>query len=174
MPKSFVFPARTSLWNAWRKWWLGSVAIVGDKQYQLKPYRYLKDRDILKQNVKNALKNCWRPILTKMMETPDLNVAANFIPTITKLEESYCKSMDHLRTRFSFLFVPLNEERLKVWTKRTWSKRTQWCHVLKNGTVHDKARLPEQTKHNQRHKEKRSFSVIQAKPRKSKRRHQSS
>ncbi|KAL7541385.1 hypothetical protein ACHAXR_011858 [Thalassiosira sp. AJA248-18] len=168
VPESFAFPDRVNLLNAWRKWWLGHVIVVNKKQYKIMPFRHLSDKMLQSNRLKNDLKNKWRPILTKMMAAPGLNVDAAFVPNDTWLKQTFDVAMNHLRFRFSFLFTPANEDQFEKWKLSTWSKRTQRAYVLQHGTDSDKQQLPPATKRNRKHKEQRSFSVVHTKPRKSK------
>lgn len=134
VPPSFSFPESINILNAWRRWWLGSVVIHDGKQYQIVPYRHLRDKDLPTPKAKNDLKAKWRPILTKMTETEGLNTRANFKPDDAVLEESFTAAITHLRERFSFLFEMANEDAMMQWSLGTWSKRTQRSFVMKHGT----------------------------------------
>ena len=139
------------------------------KQYKIKPYRHFSNKEMPTTRTKNDLKIKWWPILTKMMETPGLNM--NAVPNDVVLKESYEAAMDNLHSRFSFLFVPAAKDSMKKWALSTWSKRTQHSYVMKNDTDGDKHQLSEPSKCNQKHNEKRSFIVICSRPKKAKKRH---
>ena len=84
------------------------------------------------------------------------------------LGQSFELGKEYLRARFSFLFTPANEEQCEKWKLSTWSKRTQRSYVLKHGSQADKQHLPAPTARNKKHNEKRSFTVLHTKPRKTK------
>ena len=96
VPLSFAFPEGATLWNAWSKWWLGNIAIDGGKQYKIMAYRHLHDKDMPTTKAKNNLKTNWRPILTKMMQTPGLNVTCDFVPDDAVMKENYTTALNCL------------------------------------------------------------------------------
>lgn len=103
------------------------------------------------------------------METPGLNVATNYVPDETVLVESYNSAIEHLRSRFSFLFDSASKEEMASWALSTWSTRTQRSYVKSHGNEQDISKLPAATKRNQKHKEKRAFKqAVSARPRKAK------
>ena len=169
VPESFSFPESSTLWMAWCKWWLGSIALVDGKQYKIKPYRRLSDKDLPTKTAKMTLKAKWRPVLSKMMQTPGLSTCPRFVPDDTMLKQSYDAAILHLRSRFSFLFVEKYDDANVRWAIGTWPKVTQPAHVMKHGTAEDKALLPVLTKRNQKHKHSRSFKVSYFRPRKTRR-----
>ena len=115
---------------------------------------------------KNNLKTNWRQILTKMMQIPGLNVARDFVQDDAVLKESYTAALNCLWSRFSFIFISSHGDALTKWSLSTWSRRTQHAYINTDGTKNGKSQLPEPTKHNQSHKEKRTFNVVHDKPRK--------
>ena len=111
----------------------------------------------------------WRPIFTKMEMAPGLNTRKNFRPNESELKQSYDLALAHLQSKFSFLFAPGKDENLMQWKLGTWSKRTQPAHVRLHGSESDIGHLPEPTRRNQQHKQKRTFTVKHSKPSKSRR-----
>ena len=96
MPLSSAFPEGANLWNAWLKWWLDNIAIDRGKQYKIMAYRNSCDKDMPTTKAKNNLKTNWRPILTKMMQTPGLNVTCNFVPDDAVMKENYTTALNCL------------------------------------------------------------------------------
>ena len=164
MPGSFVFPDDVTLSIGWRKWWMGTVVIVGGQHYKIMPFRLLNVKDMPTNNLKTELKTKWRPILCKMTE--GLEHATDYIPSESELKKSLSDAMDRLRDRFSFLFADGYGRNASRWKISTWSKRTQHAYVMKHGTDSDKEKLSAPTKRNQSHREKRYFTVQHKRPRK--------
>ena len=65
-------------------------AIDGGKHYKIMAYRHLRNKDMPTTKAKNSLKTNWRPILTKMMQIPGLNVNHGFVQDDAMLKERYC------------------------------------------------------------------------------------
>ena len=172
VPLSFDFTEVSNMWNAWRKWWLGKNDIDGGKHYKIMAYCHLRNKDMPTTKAKNSLKTNWRPILTKMIQIPGLNVNRGFVQDDAVLKESYTAALNCLRSRFSFLFVSSDgAEILTKWSLSTWSKRTQPAYARTNGTENNKSQLLEPTKRNQSHKGEKTFTMVHDKPRKTPKRH---
>ena len=133
------------------------------------PYRLLKDRHMLTSKAKNDLKINWRLIFTNIKMAPGLNTRKVFKPNESELKQSYDLALAHLQSKFSFLFAPGKDENLMQWKLGTWSKRTQPAYVRLHGSESDIGHLPEPTRRNQQHKQKRTFTVKHSKPSKSRR-----
>ena len=88
VPESFAFPDGVNLFNAWRRWWLGTIISVEKQQYKIMPFRLISDKMLPSSRLKNDLKNKWRPILTKMMQAPNLIVDYDFVPDNNVLSQA--------------------------------------------------------------------------------------
>ena len=146
--------------------------IDGGKHYKIMAYCHLRNKDMPTTKAKNSLKTNWRPILTKMMQIPGLNVNRGFVQDDAVLKESYTAALNCLRSRFSFLFVSSDgAEILTKWSLSTWSKRTQPAYARTNVTENDTSQLLEPTKRKQSHKGEKTFTMVHDKPRKTPKRH---
>ena len=159
VPATFCFPSETYRRDGWRKWLKGSIFLDAPtgKQYKIKPYRLLRDRDLHTQKLKNCLKLTWRPLFTSMSRVTGLELP-DFPDNITDedVTRSYNIATDYLKQRFNYLFGEGNEGRMSTWVISTWSRKLQVAEVEKNGTLADKAMLPTKTIRNQAHAKKRT------------------
>eukprot|EP00581_Thalassiosira_minuscula_P014100 CAMPEP_0183720094 /NCGR_PEP_ID=MMETSP0737-20130205/12806_1 /TAXON_ID=385413 /ORGANISM="Thalassiosira miniscula, Strain CCMP1093" /LENGTH=674 /DNA_ID=CAMNT_0025949905 /DNA_START=270 /DNA_END=2291 /DNA_ORIENTATION=+ len=74
VPESFQFPAKINRLDGWRRWLQGAIHFDGTKKWWIKPYRKLCHSDLHSAQLKNAFTTEWKPIFTKMMEAPGLEI----------------------------------------------------------------------------------------------------
>ena len=92
--------------------------------------------------LKNVFNNEWKPIYTKMMQTPGLTIP-------TRLEDideafvrtSYVTATDYLKSCFSYIFEK-DAGIVNAYTLGTWSFKIKHSEVKKHGNPADIGKLP--------------------------------
>ena len=159
IPESFQFPAGITRLNGWRLWLKGTVIVEGSKQWRIKPYRKLAGHNFHSKQLKDEYKLNWKPIFTKMAEAPGLSIPSSLEQIDNDfIESSYKIATDYLKSCFSYIFKSSDEGLVNSYTVGTWSYKIKYSVVKKCGTPEDIAMLPDPTRHNRRHKEKRTFT----------------
>ncbi|KAL7537408.1 hypothetical protein ACHAWF_013067, partial [Thalassiosira exigua] len=157
VPESFTFPIEITRLAAWRKWLRGSVHVVANEQWKIKPYRKFTSRELHSKQLKDIYRMQWKPILLKMMEAPELVIPSR-LEQIDEafVQSSYAIATEYLKSCYSFIFkVP--EATLANYKISTWSFKIKHNHVRKHGTESDIAKLPPRTPRNNPHSTKRTY-----------------
>jgi len=142
IPESFQFPEKINRLEGWRRWLHGAIHVDGAKKWWIKPYRTFRSADLHSEKLRNQFKNEWKPIFTKMMEAPGLE-----IPTELKdIDEAFVQSSfeiatEYLKSCFSYIFKA-SEKTINSYRLGTWSLKIKYNQVKKHGTAEDIARLP--------------------------------
>lgn len=160
VPESFQFPVGITRRHAWKKWLTGSVHIEDTgQQWRIKPYRKLKGCDLHSKQLQDEHKLNWKPIFSKMMEAPGLNIPKD-VKDIDEafVESSYALATEYLKSCFSYIFKS-PDGLINSYTLGTWSYKIKRSVVLKMGTANDIAKLPPETKYNKVHATKRKVTV---------------
>ena len=160
IPESFQFTTGISRLHGWKKWLTGSVHIEGSgQQWRIKPYRYLKGCDLHSKHLQDMFKLNWKPIFSKMMEAPGLNIPNN-VKDIDEafVTSSYALATEYLKSCFSYIFKS-TDGLINSYALGTWSYKIKRSVVLKNGTAEDIAKLPSETAYNKAHATKRTITV---------------
>jgi hypothetical protein len=149
VPESFAFPQEISRWNGWRKWLCGTLVVDGSCTWNIKSFCYLKRRDLKSAVLQVAFSGEWKPIFSKMMSAPGVEIPHS-VEDITKdiHRSSYATAIAYLEENFSYIFQQPDDTVLK-YTIVTWPKKITCSHVMKHGTVEDIARLPPENNYNQ-------------------------
>ena len=156
IPQSFQFSTGITRLHGWRKWLTGSVHIEAGQQWKIKPYRYLKGCDLHSKQLQDEFKLNWKPIFSKMMEAPGLNIPDDIDETF--VTSSYALATEYLKSHFSYIFKS-TDGLINSYTIGTWSHKIKRSSVLKNGTAEDIAKLPPETAYNKEHSKKRTITV---------------
>ena len=140
IPQSFMFPRDVTRLVGWRKWLVGSVHIEGGRMWKIKPYRFFIPKDFHSQQLRNLFNIEWKPIFSRMMETPGLKIPADVDDAF--VESSYASTTTFLREKYSYIFSG-PEGSTDNFLIGTWSRKIRRSHVLKHGTVEDIRNLPD-------------------------------
>jgi hypothetical protein len=148
VPKNFEFPQQVRRDIGWRLWLLGmpDYRTIGEdgveKSSQIKPFKSLLPAR-MPNNIAKVFQNSWKPVFSMMMK------GISTIPRLEELNNETIKDLydlgtKYLETRVSYIF---KNPRLHHhdWQISTWAKYMSRSVILKNGTLEDKALLPEET-----------------------------
>lgn len=166
VPPGFDLPASTKLFSAWSLWINGNP---GHKSFDnsgsnvlvstpIRPFQ-LFTSNAVPQSVWKKLKSGWFKVLNMMMEAPELSALDRLIKTkggafsIDEIKGFYEKGVTHVLNQVEYIKA-LNSA---SWTVTTWSGRVSFKQIMEKGTDADKNRLPDETRYNQPHRQKRKM-----------------
>ena len=160
MPKGFTL-SRTKLNKSWYHWVNGNSQFneieIKDGVEVLKssPIRPLFLFEAKNLPCWRQFKSGWLGILKFMMKAPDLKEFGYEIKNgrsaikIERVEETFEIGLKCVLAEVSYIKTKPN---FRSWTTTTWSKKNHFSTVMLHGTLEDKDRLPETTRHNARHR----------------------
>ena len=157
VPKNFDFPKACTLRRAFEMWLVGLPNFKNESSEAtpIMPFRRMNPKSLPKK-LANKFKIEWRPILSKMLEAPNLSEEvrgnANSISRET-VEKSYAIGTSYLQTVvITYLWQEEKFRNCVAWTVGTWSKRVKYSEIMKHGTAGDTTNLPPATQLNKKRK----------------------
>lgn len=166
VPQSFAFPTTGGyLKVAWRLWHLGmpNFKKPDGSSAPVMPFKKMEGSLIPKGKVRNQFKVCYKPILTKMMQAPDLPFGDDPRSqelTSAVIDTSYETAMNHLKAHYSYIFSNPKFQNHNQWNVSVWSKMTGTQMVKQYGSEEDISKLPPDTHRNKSRKRKRNNDNI--------------
>ncbi len=159
VPANFAFPTTgANLKKAWKLWHVGmpNFKKPDGSPAPVMPFKKIDSKFLPEGKVRNQFKGNWKPLLTKMMQAPDLPFAnanpRNHQITPAVIDSTYETAFKFLQSEFTYIFTNPKFKNHKDWTVSTWNKYTKVNVIKEYGSAEDKAKLPPDTHLNKKRK----------------------